>query len=513
MEEHSKGIIPVLSTNYLANTIREGRKNGERFCFILGAGASVSSNIPSGAQLEYTWMEEMNESPGMAEVRSAAKGLKESGIIDHEFQEIEQIWKKAKKAGKISLPSEYYFDIYTLRFYPNYRNGYRYLEEKMENAEPSFGYYPLALMLAEEGGSNLVVTTNFDSLVEDALLLYTDKNPLVINHELLAEFAGELNNRRPVIAKLHRGIFFDPLNRPEETKKLNGVWDDVLRKIFQNYTPVVIGYGGGDSSLMGLLEEDSVRMKNGLYWCYVDEYGLPEEKIQKIVQKKNGRFVRMGGFDTVMLAIGKAIFPDKIGQKETADFAAIRFNSQLRHLETAYAKAVQEAKKMQAKEYQRQGDEAFEAEAYEEAVSCYSKAMEIQPEKERLYYMRGFAYLRWGKYVAAIGDYNRALELKPVSAASYNNRGYAYKSLGQLEAAVSDLNQAIMLSPGFANPYKHLGAYWRERGNLQNAEICLTKAIELNRKYKEAYQERAKVYRALGEKEKAAADEAAAAKL
>ena len=78
MEGHSKGIVPVLSTNYLVNTIREGRKNGERFCFILGAGASVSSNIPSGAQLEYTWLEEMNESPGMAEVRSAAKGLRES---------------------------------------------------------------------------------------------------------------------------------------------------------------------------------------------------------------------------------------------------------------------------------------------------------------------------------------------------------------------------------------------------------------------------------------------------
>ena len=78
MEGHSKGIVPVLSTNYLVNTILEGRMNGERYCFMQGAGASFSSNLPSGAQLEYTWMEEMNESPGRAEVRSAANGLRES---------------------------------------------------------------------------------------------------------------------------------------------------------------------------------------------------------------------------------------------------------------------------------------------------------------------------------------------------------------------------------------------------------------------------------------------------
>lgn len=253
MAEQKIGNDRILSTKYLIKAIIEGQKNGERFCFILGAGASASSGIPTGAELEYRWMEDMDSSPGMVEVRIAAKALQER--LDHTFEEIEKVWKDAKSKKQTSLPSEYYFDIYTLRFHPNHRNGYHYLENLMEQAKPSFGYHSLSLLLTDSGGSNLVITTNFDSLVEDSLFLYTDKKPLVINHELLAEFAGDLNIKRPVVAKIHRGLFFDPLNRTEETKKLHGRWKEVLEKVFQNYTPIVIGYGGGDSSLMGVLEE------------------------------------------------------------------------------------------------------------------------------------------------------------------------------------------------------------------------------------------------------------------
>lgn len=195
----------ILSTNYLVKTIKDGQENGERFCFILGAGASVSSKIATGAQLEYKWMEEMNNDPGMNEVSKTAKRIAKH--LDHSFNEILKVWQEAKQNKQTTLPSEYYFDIYTLRFHPNHRNGYHYLENLMERTQPSFGYHVLSLLLAEDNGSNLVITTNFDTLVEDSLFLYTNKKPLVINHELLAEFAGDLNFKRPVVAKIHRGLF------------------------------------------------------------------------------------------------------------------------------------------------------------------------------------------------------------------------------------------------------------------------------------------------------------------
>lgn len=108
----------LLSTNYLVKAIKEGQKNGERFCFILGAGASVSSKIATGAQLEYKWMEEMNNDPGMDEVSKAAKRIAKH--LDHSFDEILKVWQEAKLNKQTTLPSEYYFDIYTLRFHPNH---------------------------------------------------------------------------------------------------------------------------------------------------------------------------------------------------------------------------------------------------------------------------------------------------------------------------------------------------------------------------------------------------------
>lgn len=100
--------------------------------------------------------------------------------------------------------SEDYFDIYKLKFYPNYDDGYFYLEKAMENAHPGFGYCHLANILADTR-HNLVITTNFDSLTEDALFVYTDKKPIVVGHESLADYA-RINSSRPVIAKINRGL-------------------------------------------------------------------------------------------------------------------------------------------------------------------------------------------------------------------------------------------------------------------------------------------------------------------
>ena len=329
----------IISTIQLVGAIKEGINSSERFCFILGSGASVSSGIPMGGELELKWMAEMEEYPGLAEVHATAEKLKEMKRLEYDFKKIEESWQNAKNLGT-PLPSKYYFDIYKLRFFPNHRNGYHYLEKIMADAKPSFGYHPLALMLTDTGRNNLVITTNFDSLVEDALFMYTYHKPLVINHELLADYAGDPNISRPIIAKVHRGIFFDPLNMPEETDSLKEKWKNVLATVFQSYTPIVIGYGGGDNSLMEFLADDSVKMRNGIYWCYMEEYGLPDEKIQKIVQQKKGCLVRTAGFDAIMLAIGNVLFPDKIGVHETEEYLNKRTSTHIENYEKEYEKLV-----------------------------------------------------------------------------------------------------------------------------------------------------------------------------
>lgn len=529
----------LISVNQLVRAIREGQNNSERFCFIIGAGASVSSEIPTGITLESDWMKQMEENPGLAEIRETAKKLKKDHILEHDFEEIEKAWEEKKNSGT-DLPSEFYFDIYKLRFFPNHRNGYHYLEKIMANKNPGFGYHPLALMLADGTGNNLVITTNFDSLIEDALFLYTDSKPLVINHELLADYAGDSNIKRPIIAKIHRGIFFDPLNQPEETNELKGKWHDVLVSIFQNYTPIVIGYGGGDNSLMNLLEEDNVRMKNGMYWCYVEKYGLPSEKIQNLVQEKKGYLVRTAGFDATMLAIGNALFPDKIGVHETEEYLNNRTSKQIENYEKEYKKLTENEKECEdgkedsqsenefkeeiekitkretdsvserekrdqltAWDYFWQGNRHYYAKQYEEAIDSYTKAIKKQGNVAQFYINRGAAFHKLDNYEQALSDYNKAIELNPEYVNAYYNRGTTYSDMGEKEQALSDYNRVIKLDPEDAEAYNNRGNIYLDMGEKEQALSDYNRAIELNTEYAEAYYNRGNIYKDMGEKEQA----------
>lgn len=506
----------IISVNQLVKAVREGRSNSERFCFIIGSGASVSSGIPTGAGLEAQWMKEMEESPGLDEIGEVAKTLEEH--LEYKFEEIREAWEETKKSGT-PLPSDYYFDLYKLRFFPNHRNGYHYLEKIMANRNPGFGYHPLALMLTDGSGSNLVITTNFDSLIEDALFFYTDDKPLVINHELLAEYAGDPNIKRPVIAKVHRGIFFDPLNQPEETNGLKGIWRDVLASVFQSYTPIVIGYGGGDNSLMNFLEDSELKMKNGIYWCYLEKYGLPSEKIQRLIKDKNGYLVRTAGFDATMLAFGNALFPDKIGVHEAEEYLNRRTSEQIANYEKEYKRLTEqehlnteknaagpinesenefkqeiekimermattekerkERNRMTAWDYNREGERCYSLKQYKEAVENYTQAIQLQSNTALFYNNRGYVYGGLGEYDKAISDYNKAIELDPFNSTAYHNRGYTYNNLKEYEKAISDYGKAIELSPNNATAYNNRGSIYIVLGRTDEAISDLNKAIEL----------------------------------
>ena len=535
----------IISTSQLVRAISEGKNNSERFCFIIGSGASESSGIPTGSELEKNWMEDMEKDPGLIEVRVIAEKLKRDNLLENDFKVIEKAWEETKKSG-VPLPSKFYFDIYTLRFFPNHRNGYHYYERIMANKCPSFGYHPLALMLTDGNGNNLVITTNFDNLVEDALFLYTNSKPLVINHELLAEFAGDPNIKRPIIAKVHRGIFFDPLNKPDETNALKGKWHDVLTSVFQSYTPIVIGYGGGDNSLMDLLADKNVKMKNGIYWCYVEEYGLPGERIQKLVQEKKGYLVSTAGFDATMLAIGNAIFPEKIGVHETEEYLYNRTSMHIENYEKEYKKLAelqmsssaamikkqknqseddfqreiekiteranasenvrQKTNQMTAWDYWRQGSRYFDDEEYDKAIDSYNNAINKQQNIAVFYESLGCAYGSLGDTDNAILYFNRAIELNPNDDTQYYNRGWAYSILGDYDKALRDYTRAIELNPTDDGTYSSRGSVFYELGKYQHAISDYSEAIRLNPSSADSYSDRGYIYYTLGDYDKAISD-------
>ncbi len=520
----------ILSVEKFIDTYRMGCRNHERFCFILGSGASVDSGIPMGGTLEYYWMKCMmgegtdidgTEPMNAADIRELAENLWQEKRLTYKFKEIEKAWEKMKAEGRKTLSSAYYFDLYTLRFYPHYKNGYRYLESLMEKKEPSFGYHPLTRLLTDGQGNNLVITTNFDSLLEDALFLYTDKKPMIINHELLANYIGDYSIQRPIIAKIHRGLFFDPLNDPEGTTGLKGEWEENLKAIFRMYTPVVIGYGGGDHSLMDFLKDDKNRLPNGIYWCYMEKYGLPDENILDLLRKKGGFLVRTDGFDHVMLQMGNRMFKDEISAHGTEMYLneqnkkrIDRYYSEIEKLQETrketentsesteeFYKEIDEFKKneqqdlkrreekheMTAWDYNTKGNDLFAKKDYAGAIANYSQAIKMDENNAIFYGNRGLSSYRLKQYEIAIEDLSRAVEKNLSYVNAYYTRGNTYRAIKEYTKALEDYGRAIKLDTHYVAAYNSRGNVYYDLKEYDKAMEDYIKAIELDADYVYAY--------------------------
>lgn len=281
-----KDNIDIISLKAFSHIFSEVVNGNQRFCFVLGAGASKSAGIMTGREMTKLWISELKNK--------------------YEEDELGNLMERFG-VNTLEVTSENYFSIYDLRFYPEYRHGQAFLEQEIEKGVPGLGHYVLAKILTDKR-NNIAITTNFDSLIEDAIFQYTGEKAILIGHESLSQFVS-INIQKPIIAKIHRGLYYNPLNRKEELNGLKYEWREMLQQIFWVCTPIVIGYAGGDQSLMAFLKEDSLKL-NGIYWCCRNKNEISEE-VRDLVYKKNGCFVLIDGFEEMMFVLAQKLGFDR----------------------------------------------------------------------------------------------------------------------------------------------------------------------------------------------------------
>ncbi len=282
-----------------------------KFVWVLGAGASLASGIPLGSELVDRWLKELHvrEDGGKTPLED---------------------WATAQNLGingfKYADRASFYPKVYERRFreYPD--EGYAYLESVMADADPSPGYSILAAALAGQlpdrpPRHNAVVTTNFDNLVADALSIYTDTFPFVCGHESLTPFV-RVAMRRPVVCKIHRDLLLAPQNDRRSLHRLHDAWGTALRALFEHYTPLFIGYGGNDDTLMDLLESlPPGDIKGQMIWCYYEDE-KPSERIVNLVADHKGILVPVPDFDLLMVLLGEkmgiGLLAEEIGRRAGA---------------------------------------------------------------------------------------------------------------------------------------------------------------------------------------------------
>ena len=255
-----------------------------KFCFFLGAGASTTSGIPSGQDLVRQWDEYLMKDNPKGHLRWRAQ----LGITEE---------------NKVSFYSEYY----DRRFRDFPTDGYAEIERITAAGRPSAGYLLLAQLLTNSP-HNVVITTNFDHLTEDAVTKFTGRLPLVIGHENLAGYVTG-HPSRPTVIKIHRDLLLEPKSATTALQTMDKQWEPALKRIFSNYHPVFIGYAGNDKSVMDYLLANAGRFKTDWkkpYWMFHGQE-VKSPTVRQFLEESDGIRMFGCGFDEVMVRMGQAL--------------------------------------------------------------------------------------------------------------------------------------------------------------------------------------------------------------
>ncbi len=144
--------------------------------------------------------------------------------------------------------------------------------------------------------------------------------------------------------------------------------------------------------------------------------------------------------------------------------------------------------------YLQLGNGQFSENRYEEALTSYDKAIELDSSGFAAWISRGNALSELGRYDTAFRAYDKAIELNPNSYAVYLNQGHLFTRAGRYEEALASYNKAIELQ---ADSYDVWIASAWALVKLQNYEKALTscdRAIELKPDFYRAWAVRALIF-------------------
>ncbi|MDD5595183.1 MAG: tetratricopeptide repeat protein [Candidatus Omnitrophica bacterium] len=145
-------------------------------------------------------------------------------------------------------------------------------------------------------------------------------------------------------------------------------------------------------------------------------------------------------------------------------------------------------------DYFNKGLTHFDKNNYDQAISYFSKAINLNPNNPESYYNRGLIYSLKNDFDQAIYNYNEAIKLNSQWKEPYINRGIAYYYKNSFDAAISDLTEAIKLNPEDQKAYYNRGLAYCKKNNFSQAISDFSKAIQINKNYLLAYDNRAFAY-------------------
>lgn len=352
----SNKIKPI---EFLINKFRE--PNGDfkelpKCSFLFGAGCSRSSNIPTGygiiEHLKKLWyiknytdsskyldsLYEVND-PAFDDIQDdfetkcieAETELKEKALMAFDKLKestpkyLETALNKIDKQEIINnLCEDLQYGFWFEQYSENPRERQKFIEYHIDTKEPSAPYLLLAHLISNGKITNLF-TTNFDDLIYDAVIRYTDIKPKTYSHNEVAQYINPLS-ARPNIIKLHGDFLFENIkNTKPETELLWNNMQVKFEECLKAFDLVVVGYNGADESIMNVLSELK-STKYGLLWCGRNPEKLNWRVKELINQTENSFFIEIESFEHLVIKLYE-VFKDEI------DIPDFRKNAEQKELE------------------------------------------------------------------------------------------------------------------------------------------------------------------------------------
>ena len=272
--------------------------------FLIGAGASISSGIPSASDCIWEWKKNIfiTKNPNLARQYNEYK----SEMVQRSIQR----WLDNEGGyPKENAIDEYSF--YALKAYPIDETRRKYFENICRGKEPHLGYKILCL-LAKYGMVKSVYTTNFDGLIEKASH-QVGLTPIAISLDTTDRMHRIASNQELLCIALHGDFKYGPLkNTGTELDTQHETFVKALEQHLYDKHLVVLGYSGRDKSLMGAIKQAYSKTGAGmLFWCgYGYEMNAEVEELLMHINKngRKGFYIPTEGFDTTLFQVSKTCF-------------------------------------------------------------------------------------------------------------------------------------------------------------------------------------------------------------
>ncbi|HEX2067353.1 MAG TPA: tetratricopeptide repeat-containing serine protease family protein [Nitrososphaeraceae archaeon] len=120
---------------------------------------------------------------------------------------------------------------------------------------------------------------------------------------------------------------------------------------------------------------------------------------------------------------------------------------------------------------------------HQEAIACYDKALEIDPNAAPVCNNKGNALANMRQYGEAIACYDKALEIDPNYVDAWYNKGIALANLRKYEEAIKQFDEALKLYPDYVDAWTNKGNTLLILGKYEEAIKCIKEATKIKSKY------------------------------